>query len=470
MNTENTVNAEVETISSLGIEHTWQEVLALAEAYSHHSGLDKEQIAVNSIGFPFIPIPEVRQSGSRIRLAPRNVTADFIGHPIFWIDPALTARREGESKERWSVRMFYVIMSFGYWDAETLNWIDFLNVHDMDSWSASLADSPYLSYHSTAFVECFADDPEFALMGEKDYLLDEDGNSIAEATMSEAAAVDAIISDIEVRTQDEFAAKMKQNITTVAVAIGGDPAVVNDPSKGFWNLFEEQIDYDLDQYKEAAEDLSISRVSIEKDIIESAQAMMAEIAGLNEAAATLTLPVLKSMGMSMIEANSFMNFMRQENGEKVVAERYNYPALLLERFEAIDADGVFKVFQRIYTEYVEVWKRARLAYINFSLQPEAKAGRADFFFSYEELSAAYDEENELRYEDVNRYIEDDGSADDVSRLDEYIGDMGVSSYEEMIEEPVVGSNNQELDDLLGELDNYSGYSKPEVGKYEIELD
>lgn len=470
MNTDMKENAEVETISNLGIEHTWQEVLALAEAYSHHSGLRKEQIAVNSIGFPFIPIPEVRQSGSRIRLAPRNVTADFIGHPIFWIDPALTARREGESKERWSVRMFYVILSFGYWDSETLNWIDFLNVHDMDTWSASLADSPYLSYHSTAFVECFADDPEFALMGEEDYLLDDDGISIAESTMAEAAAVDAIISDIEVRTQDEFAAKMKQNITTVAVAIGGDPATISDPSKGFWSLFEEQIDYDLDQYKDAADDLSISRVSIEKDIIESAQAMMAEIAGLNEAAATLTLPVLKSMGMSMIEANSFMNFMRQENGEKVIAERYNYPAQLLEKFEAIDADGVFKVFQHIYTEYVEVWKRARLAYINFTLQPEVKEGRGSFFYSYEELAAAYDEENELRYEDVNRYIESDGSSDDVSRLDEFIGDMDGSSHSEPSVEPVERSDNQALDDLLGELDDYSGYTKPQTNKYDIELD
>lgn len=97
----------------------------------------------NTWGFPFIPLPQRRSSSTEgLTIAPESVSFEGLGHPIFWVDPSLTRRTDEERAhpERWSIRMFYLLMALGMFDPDTLKWhnvprsqgIDYLN----DDWIA----------------------------------------------------------------------------------------------------------------------------------------------------------------------------------------------------------------------------------------------------------------------------------------------------------------------------------------------
>lgn len=104
-----------------------EEKSVLERTFIFFTNLEREQFAVNSWGFPIIPIPELRTSGDRVRLAPSNLRDEFLGHPIYWIDPELTAwDRDEEPEEHWSIRMYFLILSFGLWGVkESRNWVNY---------------------------------------------------------------------------------------------------------------------------------------------------------------------------------------------------------------------------------------------------------------------------------------------------------------------------------------------------------
>lgn len=106
-----------------------QERVALSQIMQESSGLHSSQIASNPFGFPCIPIPVDRKGpGGAARRSPDNVNDDFLGHPVYWIDPDFTNFDPSkESEEQWSVRMFFIIMGMGLW-TENLNWIDYPHV------------------------------------------------------------------------------------------------------------------------------------------------------------------------------------------------------------------------------------------------------------------------------------------------------------------------------------------------------
>src|SRR5699024_9776197 len=96
------------------------------------SGLTRKEFSANSWGFPIIPIPKVRRANGRTRLAPNTVKEDFLGHPIYWINPELTQfDPKRETEEEWSIRMFYLILGMGYW-TDDLMWIDYLQYNDLE--------------------------------------------------------------------------------------------------------------------------------------------------------------------------------------------------------------------------------------------------------------------------------------------------------------------------------------------------
>lgn len=108
-------------VSTLG------ERLLQREAMLTTFGLSDKTLIENPWGFPFIPLPVLRQQFSTgLMIAPDTITINGIGHPIYWIDPALTRRTEEEHQhpELWCIRMFYLIMAMGMWDTDTLRWVD----------------------------------------------------------------------------------------------------------------------------------------------------------------------------------------------------------------------------------------------------------------------------------------------------------------------------------------------------------
>lgn len=103
------------------------EIATMRRVFVRLSGLNVGQFAENSFGFPFIPYPEIDPTNvDKVKLSPANTSPAFVFHPIYWIDPRLTAPTEEEFKDpaRWSVRMFYELLSFGLLNPETLQWLN----------------------------------------------------------------------------------------------------------------------------------------------------------------------------------------------------------------------------------------------------------------------------------------------------------------------------------------------------------
>lgn len=96
-----------------------QEMVSVRVLVEADSGLrqSNNEFIENPWGFPFVPVAQTRgyTPGESLRLAPRNISYEWFGHPIFWIDPALTAWRESETLDptRWAVRMFYTMVALG---------------------------------------------------------------------------------------------------------------------------------------------------------------------------------------------------------------------------------------------------------------------------------------------------------------------------------------------------------------------
>lgn len=99
---------------------TIQEVALARAVLASTSGLTWQQFAENPWGFPSMPYPADRNGArdGRLLLSPSTVSYQWMGHPIFWVDPALSQPTEVERDDpaRWCVRMFYVIMALGLWD------------------------------------------------------------------------------------------------------------------------------------------------------------------------------------------------------------------------------------------------------------------------------------------------------------------------------------------------------------------
>lgn len=85
-------------------------------AYEQRSGLSREQYAANEWGYPFVPAREPWEGETRDVLvqAPANVKVSFLGHPVFWCDPRVTAFRPLDGNgARYCVRMFRTLQALG---------------------------------------------------------------------------------------------------------------------------------------------------------------------------------------------------------------------------------------------------------------------------------------------------------------------------------------------------------------------
>jgi len=103
------------------------EISVLRKVFVRISGLKVGQFAENGFGFPFIPFPEIdAQNPNRTKLSPANTSSRFLFHPIYWVDPRITQPTEAEYEDpaRWSIRMFYELLSFGLLNPETLQWLN----------------------------------------------------------------------------------------------------------------------------------------------------------------------------------------------------------------------------------------------------------------------------------------------------------------------------------------------------------
>jgi len=103
------------------------EMILARKAVLQATGLKLGEFSENAWGFPFLPFPVPQLNGSRetgYHQVPRHINMDYFGHPIFWLDPKISAPTEAEQRDpvRWNIRMFYVLLAAGLLDGNTLRW------------------------------------------------------------------------------------------------------------------------------------------------------------------------------------------------------------------------------------------------------------------------------------------------------------------------------------------------------------
>lgn len=89
---------------------------AACREYEKRSGLLAGEYADNQWGFPFVPFVEARTGETRDVLvqAPPHVELSFLGHPVFWCDPSITAPMAIDgTAERYCLRMYYTLSALG---------------------------------------------------------------------------------------------------------------------------------------------------------------------------------------------------------------------------------------------------------------------------------------------------------------------------------------------------------------------
>ena len=340
------------------------ETHAMLRNFMSVSGLKREQFASNNWGFPFIPIPEVRTGFDRIRLAPKEVSKSFLGHPIYWIEPELTKRIEGEGEQEWCIRMFFLIDAMGYWN-DKVEFIDFLKVNDF-----SFSDAQIETYHRIA--EETSETDHYFLLNEKNILTSlEDVQRRFEKTALSCFEIQKRESAILLQNQGEqfdFAKKVlgkEEDIHSWTTSFD-DPGSVWERIFGK-NLIKISREYDKRSAK--GNEKTVDLLKMSRKLFDTLQETVQK---MNHASSILEIPVKASI-----------------EGRPGGAKRISYMAYALEEANKldnirktimVDVDEAIKksiirgnqgeggydpVVTAMRKAYSDAWNRLRLAYINY---------------------------------------------------------------------------------------------------------
>lgn len=348
---------------------TSSERTLMLDILQRESGLAEDQLAVNSWGFPVIPIPEPREAGIRMRLAPQNVTLEFLGHPIYWIDPTLTDHRDEETDEAWSIRMFYLILALGYW-TENLQWVDFLQSHDF-----TLSEREVALYHARDSLEGPFD--RFGLLSVKDLLVDQE-------QLEESTALALVQCDTLLTTElQSMVAQQMQALHLSALVLGGkadDPGLHEDAPTGLWaSKFWPQLNVLNQKYEEL---LGTGRLgSVTPELVAVFTQVQEALSGIDTTTATLSIPVIRSAETSSsafayLTTYIGLSLAYPKSRESEVTTMVQN-ALVRERRPG----AILAAIQALYSRYCECWRRLRLATVNYD---RVQRG-LDPFISYIEL-------------------------------------------------------------------------------------
>lgn len=118
---------------------TIQEMIAMRVLMEDESGLvqRRNEFVENPWGFPYVPVPRFRRANTAgLRLAPENISFEWLGHPIYWIDPELTRFREEEAKDptRWAIRIYFLMIAVGLMRKEEgrTRWVNAIRARGVD--------------------------------------------------------------------------------------------------------------------------------------------------------------------------------------------------------------------------------------------------------------------------------------------------------------------------------------------------
>lgn len=377
------------------------EVFALIESFQKKTGLGRPQFAINGWGYPFIPIPEVKKGYGHMRMAPKNVSPNFLGHPIYWIHPELTKKKSNESEQEWCIRMFYLIDGFGYWD-EHLRWIDYLEINEFSYSKAQIE-----TYHRIA--DANAETDSYGLLEEPqlDISLDDVQEKYNQALVK--------CFGIQKRESIEMLKSQGKQLFFAQEALGDrvyEWSVDYKSEDGLWSkAFLPHLTEIAETYNRRSEEGNEIVSDLQKKTRKIYDALVDVIVRFNHATSILELPVKASIkgnpggaariafiASSMAIANSQDNLRKTtlkylEEGMRESFSRGN-----------IGVGGFDPVLESMSKEYAKAWNRLRLAYINYKNLQEGK----QVFSSVVELNASLQGDpgaNSTAMEDLRKEFE-----------------------------------------------------------------
>lgn len=334
------------------------------------SGLQPDQVAGNSWGFPPVPIPEPRQANGITRMAPTNVNITYLGHPIYWLDPSLSARRETETLEEWSIRMYITLAQAGYW-TKSGGWVDFLAIRGFQ-----FDRSDVEGYHTMSNRAISIDKPEnrdrYKFISEND-LNGKEGLRDIDTKMIRVRRRMNEILDYEV---GRFLNSQINSMRFGMEVMGTDPmtsgASPDHPNSEWERKIQPSLFKLSDKYNSTFRDGSDLKMS---DLMDEMKKKMDGsknfIIAIEDAASNISVPVLDGYPQYTL-AESFGHMLSYQNiaRDKALGRRGRLDFLT-------DAEKVFAedrregamdgIINKIHREYVESWRRLRVAMINYYL-------------------------------------------------------------------------------------------------------
>lgn len=350
------------------------EMLKSASLYSKFSNLGKEQVALNNFGFPFIPKPFPRIEYGYLRNAPEGVSKSFFGHPIYWIDPELTKKRDTEHDPEWSIRMFCLIDAFGYWN-EDLSFIDFLKIQGFDFSNANIS-----IYFDNSDQECVTD--SYKLLDEEDLV--SRGTSLQEVE----DRYQQILLDLFAIQDRESVLMLKRQFRAVKFteSILGDQAFVwsasFDDSGHLWDnkIFPLLIRIDEIYDKRAREENMIT-TDLLKQTRKVEKALQETVRKMRDACTHMELPLHAHLHQADIEKSEIKLGIVASTQEILNRKNILRDTVFNEINDVIrevlaagnQGEGAYrKVIQAFAEVYEDAWNRMRFMYVNYTRLKQGK--------------------------------------------------------------------------------------------------
>lgn len=364
----------------------YDEVVSLTNQFMSVSNLRRDQFATNSWGYPFIPIPEVRDAYGRVRLAPKNVSKEFLGHPIYWVEPSLTCRLDHESEEQWCLRMFYLLDAMSYWD-ENVQWVSYLAAHEVE-----LNDQDIKAYHLASNPEIQKVD-HYPFLSEKDF---ENGWTLDDVDTFYLEAIAACGEIVEeeslqsIMTQAKYYALSQRIMGPSLYDPSGD---FNDRTSLWRKKFIPRLNRLLVHYRDVEKNGRDSQYAIpelHKDAMSVMDDVIALMVMMNKAYAILktavdahTLEVVNSSMMSMMLHK--LSVLADSNN--VMERAYQHLRSDMSQAFAQEPDSAVlkQCIRETQKEYRAAWRRLRLETVNY----DRMIAGENIFVNYTSLTSRF---------------------------------------------------------------------------------
>lgn len=358
------------------------EANALRRLMELESGLwrtdDDRQYATNSWGFPFLPVPKVRDRSGRIRLAPDNVHPQYLGHPMYWVDPTLTVRGENELEESWCIRMYFLLVALGCYTKDG-KWINYLSSRGYDFSDINVS-RDIDGYHIKSNPETIFDstdennEPVFPFLTEDDLSIPLDEvNDIFNAAIGRCS--DSLIAELEAfYTNQELAQKRVEEV--MGSSLFDKDALPESPG-GLWTQEIEpgyrnlSVEYNRIVREAQAENRP---VMIPNSLVDRIGAHIRKtfevIASMDSVCAILKVPIIRhtetaSEAYSHMTTEALLSFKQASlRNEAYNSQPYLDKVLLDDKTPgSLERNIVFP----IYETYSRSWRAMRLTAVNKDL-------------------------------------------------------------------------------------------------------